>query len=93
MFQTTIFIKKEALLTKVSAEIIKFAFKSTTIEMKDLNRIKVVLVEKGGAAKLPSVLWRVPENQQVVGRAVRQERLDCQQMVYQYGTTRPPYFG
>ena len=25
---------------------------------KDINRIKVVLAEKGGAARLPSVSWR-----------------------------------
>ena len=30
---------------------------------KDLNRLKVVLVEKGGAAKLSSVSWRKPEIQ------------------------------
>ena len=36
------------------------------MEGKDLNRLKVVLAEKGGAARLPSVSWRVPTHQQVV---------------------------
>lgn len=39
------------------------------MEGKDFNRLKVVLAEKGGTARLPSVSWRVPAHQQVVGRA------------------------
>ena len=35
---------------------------------KDINRINVVLAEKGGAARLLSVLWRAPEDQQMAGR-------------------------
>ena len=50
---------------------------------KDINRIKVVLAEKGGAARLPSVSWREPEDQQVAGRAVRLCPHDCFQVVYQ----------
>ena len=42
------------------------------MEGKDLNRLKVVLAEKGGTARLPSVSWRVPAHQQVVSRADRQ---------------------
>ena len=36
------------------------------MEGKDLNRLKVVLAEKGGTARLLSVSWRVPAHQQVV---------------------------
>ena len=43
---------------------------------KDINRIKVVLAEKGGAARLPSVSWRVPEYQQMGGKSVRGCSLD-----------------
>lgn len=37
---------------------------------KNINRIKVVLAEKGGTARLPSFLWRIPENQQMAGGAI-----------------------
>lgn len=33
--------------------------------MEDINRLKLLLVEKGGAARLPSVSWRAPENEQM----------------------------
>ena len=54
---------------------------------KDLNRLKVVLVEKGGAARLPSVSWRVPEVQSLVIQTTGMCANDGIKMVYQFVAT------
>jgi len=53
------------------------------MESKDLNRLKVVLAENGGTARLPSVSWRVPAHQQVVSRTDRCWSSHSVQMVYE----------
>ena len=53
------------------------------METKDLNRLKVVLAEKGGAARLTSVSWRVPAHEQVACRTTWQRPCHYLQMVYQ----------
>jgi len=53
---------------------------------KDLNRLKVVLVEKGGAAKLSSVSWREPEIQSLVIQTAGMCADDCFKVVYQFIT-------
>jgi len=58
------------------------------MEGKDLNRLKVVLAEKGGTARLPSVSWRVPAHQQVVSWADWRWPSYGIQMVYQQRTTQ-----
>ena len=50
---------------------------------KDINRIKVVLAEKGGAARLLSVLWRAPVDQQMAGRTTGVCSNNSAKMVYQ----------
>ena len=50
---------------------------------KDINRIKVVLAEKGGAARQLSVLWRAPEDQQMAGRTTGLCSNNSIKMVYQ----------
>ena len=57
--------------------------------MEDVNRIKLVLVEKGGAARLSSVSWRVPAYQQVACRAVGSQSVNSQQVVHQLFPARP----
>ena len=59
-----------------------------SMEGKDLIRLKVALAEKGGTARLPSVSWRVPAHQHVVGRANRRRPSHGVQMVYQQCTTQ-----
>ena len=54
---------------------------------KDLNRLKVVLVEKGGAAKLSSVSWREPEIQPLAFQRIGMCANDCFKVVYQFITT------
>lgn len=44
-------IKRVIPLKNFWEKIIKFAFKSITIDMKDLNRLKIVLVEKKKTSK------------------------------------------
>ena len=56
--------------------------------MEDVNRIKLVLVEKGGAARLSSVSWRVPAYQQVACRAVGSQSVNSQQVVHQHFPAR-----
>ena len=51
---------------------------------KDLNRLKVVLVEKGGAAKLSSVSWREPEIQPLAIQTTGMCANDCFKVVFQF---------
>lgn len=51
---------------------------------KDLNRLKVVLVEKGGAAKLSSISWREPEIQPLAIQTAGMCTNDGIEMVYQF---------
>ena len=53
---------------------------------KDLNRLKVALVEKGGAAKLSSVSWREPEIQPMAIQTAGMCANDRIEMVYQFIT-------
>ena len=50
---------------------------------KDINRIEVVLAEKGGSARLSSVLWRAPENQQMTGKTTGLCSNNSVKVVYQ----------
>ena len=54
---------------------------------KELNRLKVVLVEKGGAAKLSSVSWREPEIQPLAIQTAGMCANDVVEMVYQFVAT------
>ena len=54
---------------------------------KDLNRLKVVLVEKGGTARLPSVSWRVPEIQPLAIQTTGMCANNSIEMVYQFIAT------
>ena len=54
---------------------------------KDLNRLKVVLVEKGGAAKLSSVSWRELEIQSLAIQTTGMCANNGIEMVHQLVTT------